>query len=165
MKVSHLWLAVAAVGQLLLTACSNSGTIYNQPVNQTYDMLSQLNLGAEIESRVYRYNVPTGPSGSVANESVSWHLDNDMDVVAHLSDAGEGKTRIVIDVSDSPAMLARVPPEFREIAKDMVRERIMSYLENRPYDDAKFAEPSGAIVKKFGAGERHRREAEAAGEL
>lgn len=123
---------------LFLGGCAKEGTVYNAPIDKVYEKLSSLDLGKGHESAVFRYNESSPPVESVPNQSVSWFMgknDKGTSVIAHLSDEGSGQTRVLIEVNtpDMGPMAA-----LGGFARNMIRERIASYLEERPYDDQKF---------------------------
>jgi hypothetical protein len=130
------WVFLAIFTQLLLSGCSKSdASIYNLPISQTYEMLCRLDLGEDVGSGVFRYYDQTYPLASKPNQSVAWRMTNGMEVVVRLKEAGDDKTRVDYDIYVPPEREGNVPPPMRGLLKLMVRERIDSYLEDRPFND------------------------------
>lgn len=131
---------VATLALLFTAACAKEGTVYNAPIDTVYEKLTALDLGKGHESAVFRYNEESPPVDSVPNQSVSWFMGKNgkgTSITAHLTDEGGGKTRVLVDVQ-TPDMGAYQP--LGGMARNMIRERIAAYLEERPYDDQKFVD-------------------------
>jgi hypothetical protein len=131
---------ISAVVLLLTGACAKEGTVYDAPIDKVYEKLTELDLGKGHESAVFRYNDSSPPTDTKPNESVSWFMGKNgkgTAVIAHLNDEGSGKTRVFVEVQ-TPDMGQMAM--FKGFASNMIRERIASYLEERPYNDQKFVD-------------------------
>lgn len=130
------WVFLAIFTQLLLSGCSKSNAaLYDLPLAQAYEMLCRLDLGEDVGSGVFRYYDQTYPIQSLPNESVAWRMTNGVEVIVRLKEAGENKTRVDYDIYVPPEREGNIPPHMRGLLQLMVRERIDSYLEDRPYND------------------------------
>ena len=143
---------LSAFALLFAAGCAKEGTVYDAPIGTVYEKLEALDLGNGHEAAVFRYNEDSPPVDSVPNQSVSWFMGKNgkgTAITAHLTDEGNGKTRVLVDVK-TPDMGAYQP--LGGMARNMIRERIASYLEERPYDDQKFVDAlyggNAALVPK-----------------
>ncbi len=130
----------SAVALLMIGGCAKEGTVYDAPIDKVYEKLSNLDIGRGHESAVFRYNEESPPTDMKPNESVTWFMGKNgkgTTVIAHLTDEGGGKTRVFTEVQ-TPDMGQMAM--FKGFASNMIRERIASYLEERPYDDQKFVD-------------------------
>lgn len=130
----------SALALLLIGGCAKEGTVYDAPIDKVYEKLSELDIGRGHESAVFRYNDESPPTDAKPNESVTWFMGKNgkgTTVIAHLTDEGGGKTRVFVEVQ-TPDMGQMAM--FKGFASNMIRERIASYLEERPYNDQKFVD-------------------------
>jgi hypothetical protein len=140
MMTRTLFSIISVIALLLIGGCAKEGTVYDAPIDQVYARLSALDLGKGHESAVFRYNDESPPVASVPNQSVSWFMGKNgkgTAITALLTDEGGGKTRVLIDVQ-TPDLGSYQP--LGGMARNMIRERIASFLEERPYDDQKFVD-------------------------
>ena len=136
--MSRVFSSFFLIVALFLGGCAKEGTVYDAPIDTVYTRLSELDLGRGHESAVFRYNEDSPPTDTQPNQSVSWFMGKNgkgTEVIAHLSDEGGGKTRVFVDVK-TPDMGQMAM--FKGFASNMIRERVASYLEERPYNDQKF---------------------------
>ncbi len=131
---------VSAFILLFASGCVKEGTVYNAPIESVYEKLADLDLGRGHESAVFRYNEDSPPTDAKPNESVQWFMGKNgkgTTVIAHLTAEGSDKTRVFIEVQ-TPDMGQMAM--FKGFASNMIRERIASHLEERPYNDQKFVD-------------------------
>ena len=136
--MGRIFTSLFLVAALFLSGCAKEGTVYDAPIDTVYTKLSELDLGRGHESAVFRYNEDSPPTDTQPNQSVTWFMGKNgkgTEVVAHLSEEGGGKTRVFVDVK-TPDMGQMAM--FKRFASNMIRERIASHLEERPYNDQKF---------------------------
>jgi hypothetical protein len=136
--------SLCAVMMLTLAGCAKEGTVYNAPVDQVYSKLLELDLGDKIDSGLWRIYDPTPAIPGEPNKTVSWKLGKGAGsfVTANLEDEGSGTTRVRVDIiipeGAMEARLGAMAGPAGALARNLIKERIASYIEDRPFNDQKY---------------------------